>query len=58
MYAIALAAPCPKLDRETFLAYLARLLSMAYLNAICYRSAALGLVMVPMNRWFFSRSLL
>ncbi|MEG4803182.1 hypothetical protein QUB63_11470 [Microcoleus sp. ARI1-B5] len=40
----SLAAPCPKLDRESFFAYFARLLSMAYLKAICYRAAALGLV--------------
>ncbi|MCC3443433.1 MULTISPECIES: hypothetical protein [unclassified Microcoleus] len=42
----SLAAPCPKPDRESFLAYFARLLSMAYLKAICYRAAALGLAIV------------
>ncbi|WP_293305587.1 hypothetical protein [Microcoleus sp. PH2017_22_RUC_O_B] len=54
----SLAAPCPKPDRESFLAYFARLLSMAYLKAICYRAAALGLVRRRMNRWFFGLSLL
>ncbi|MEG5177017.1 hypothetical protein QUB59_03395 [Microcoleus sp. A2-D5] len=42
----SLAAPCPKPDRESFIAYFARLLSMAYLKAICYGAAAIGLVML------------